>query len=86
MFPFLNVLLVSLLMVSDRDHFWDAEKISKETEVSWDSLQNEEPIDVAGLKDKKVLLVVHGFNNAGNIRVQTGPINRRMGALKMVKK
>jgi esterase/lipase superfamily enzyme len=66
MFSVFNMLLVSLLMVSDRDHFWDAEKISKETEFSWDSLQDEEPIDVAGLKDKKVLLVVHGFNNAGD--------------------
>ena len=28
--------------------------------------------------------VCHSFNNAGNLRVQTGPINKRMGALQMV--
>jgi esterase/lipase superfamily enzyme len=63
MLSFLTLSLASLMVMSDRDHFWDADKTAAQTEISWDSLPNEPSLDIGELKDKKVLLVVHGFNN-----------------------
>jgi esterase/lipase superfamily enzyme len=58
MFSMLNILLVTrLLLMSDRDQFWETDKIAKE------NVADKSAIDPAQLKDKKILLVVHGFNN-----------------------
>src|SRR5690242_3299275 len=58
MFSMLNILLVTrLLLMSDRDHFWETDKIAKE------NVADKTLIHPAKIKDKKILLVVHGFNN-----------------------
>jgi len=71
MITFLHVCLASLLVMSDREHFWDADKVATETEITWDSLRSEPSLDIEQLKDKKILLVVHGFNNSANEAMQT---------------
>ncbi len=72
MFSLLNILLVSrLLVMSDRDHFWEADKLSKETEIAWDGMKGQPTLDAKQLKDKKILLVVHGFNNSAKDAMQT---------------
>jgi esterase/lipase superfamily enzyme len=69
MLSLLNILLVSrLLVMSDRDHFWDADKISPQTEIAW---EDKKTIDVKQLKDKKILLVIHGFNNSPQEAMQS---------------
>jgi len=50
--------------MSDRDHFWEADKLSAKTQIAWDGVADQPTIDIKKLKDKKVLLVVHGFNNS----------------------
>lgn len=72
MFSLFNLMLVShLLVMSDRDHFCDASKISKQTEITWDLVQKALPFDKKELKDKRILFVVHGFNNTSNEAIQT---------------
>ncbi len=71
MLSFLNVFIASLLVMSDRDHFWDADKVAKETEITWDSIDGQASIDIEQLKDKKILLIVHGFNNSSSEAMQT---------------
>ncbi|MBS0604555.1 MAG: alpha/beta hydrolase [Verrucomicrobia bacterium] len=51
-------------LMSDRDAFWDAEKISNHTEFMQDSIQRITALDSRQLKGKNVLLLVHGYNNS----------------------
>jgi esterase/lipase superfamily enzyme len=72
MFSFLNILLVSrLLVMSDREHIWEADKLSKETQIVWDGMKDQATLDAKQLKDQKILLVVHGFNNSAKDAMQT---------------
>ncbi|MES2345471.1 MAG: alpha/beta hydrolase [Chlamydiota bacterium] len=55
------LLAANLLLMSDRDLFWDADKIAQTTEISWDQSTSRVSTDV--LRGKKILVLVHGFNN-----------------------
>jgi len=62
------VLLASqMLMISDRGEFWDANVVSKQTEINY--VDSEGVVDPSKqgmdrLKGKKVLVLIHGFNNS----------------------
>jgi len=60
----LNLLLTSsLFLMSDCDHFFDVDKISHHTEVDLDSASGDARVSIEQIKGKKILLLVHGFNN-----------------------
>ena len=52
-----------LLLVSDRASFWDPDKVSSQTIIMQDSTEKNIPLTGWNIKGKKVLLLVHGFNN-----------------------
>lgn len=64
------ILAASMLMVSDRDNFWDTEKVSLKTEFGWvdeqgvTKLLKDQEVNntLADLKGKRVLVLVHGFD------------------------
>ncbi len=59
-----EVLLTSQFwLISDRAAFWDAEKISDETEIELNSIKKSMALIGQEVKGKNVLLLVHGYNN-----------------------
>ncbi len=52
----------SFVVMSDCDQFLNVDKISTQTEIEWDSKEDDPLIDFNALTGKKVLLVVHGYN------------------------
>jgi len=82
-------LAVSMFTISDRDNFWDAEVLSHKTqyaevdEQGITKILNEIQIENfwASLKDKNILLLIHGFNSPlpywhyHNIRVNIENLN-----------
>ncbi len=80
-FSFITSLLASsFLLMSDRAQFWDADKISSETEMI-EGLE-EEPVDFKEFKDKKVVLLVHGFNSSFNAALHRyHQINKQINVL-----
>jgi esterase/lipase superfamily enzyme len=72
MFSSLALLIAShLLLMSDREHFWNPDKISTNTEILWEENHKAVSSSFEGLKDKKVLLLVHGYNNSIASTMQT---------------
>ena len=71
MLSFFTLSLATLIVMSDRDHFWDANKIAKETEISCDALPKDPSLNATHLKDKKILFVIHGFNNSAAEAMKT---------------
>lgn len=77
------LLAISMFSISDRDHFWEAETLSKQTQYAQvdeqgiTKLLNANQIQQfwSDLKNKHVLVLIHGFNsptpytNYHNIRV-----------------
>ncbi len=52
------LLAANYLVMSDCEHFWNVDDISKETEI-----QSHAQIDLKEFKDKRVLVLVHGYDN-----------------------
>lgn len=71
MFSLVQLLIIPLLVMSDREHFWNTDKIAQHTESSWDALQMQPCMDFKALKNKKILLIVHGFNNSPKEAMET---------------
>lgn len=63
------LLAVSFFLMSDRGGFWSADSISEYTE----EMQNhkETPVDFETVKDQKVLLLVHGYNDSAQEALST---------------
>ena len=60
----------NFVVMSDCDHFWDVDTISGQTEIEWNSIEETTLIDFNALRGKKVLLLVHGFNNDSQTSLQ----------------
>lgn len=70
-FPFSLLLVSQLLLMSDREHFGEPEKLSENTEIAWDDVAKKLFMDIKQLENKKVLCVVHGFNNTAIEAIQS---------------
>ena len=57
-----------LFLISDRDEFWNPDKLSNKTEIVQDNPHISLTED---LKHKKVLLLVHGYNNSAEEALKT---------------
>lgn len=72
MFSMLAMLLAAQFMfLSDRASFWDPDKESADTEQSSAENAPVKPVDFRQFKGKKVLLLVHGFNNTAKDAAHT---------------
>lgn len=67
MYGLIFLAAAKMLMVSDRDAFWDPNALSTQTQMSFvdenGSLDHEKQ-DFNRLKRKNILLLIHGFNNS----------------------
>ncbi len=68
---FTIVLASSFIFMSDRDAFWDPDKESNKTEEIDEQGVKESEIDFHQFKRKRVLLLVHGFNNSAQDAITT---------------
>lgn len=57
------LLAAQFWLMSDRDSFWNADKISDHTEFMKVPDNQRTPFDSETIKEKNVLLLVHGYNN-----------------------
>src|SRR5271163_1739228 len=51
------------LLVSDRASFWDPDKLSTQTIIVQEPAEKNIPLTGWDIKGKRVLLLVHGYNN-----------------------
>lgn len=77
---FCTLLAANFLVMSDRSQFWDADTISAETKViEKGKVKN---VNFAEFTGKKVLLLVHGFNNTAEEALATySEINKHLSTL-----
>jgi len=60
---FSKLLLTSILIASDSQDLGNMDKISKTTQFFWEAKEGPLVCSPSDVKDKKVLVVIHGYNN-----------------------
>lgn len=68
---FLNLLAAGVLIVSDSDNIGNMDKIAPQTQFLWDPAFSNKSLSQSEIKDKKVLLVIHGYNNTFDWAIQS---------------
>jgi len=67
MYGLIFLAAAKMLMISDRDAFWDANALSKQTQISFVDEKgslDKNTQEFSHLKQKNILLLIHGFNNS----------------------
>lgn len=65
MYSLIFLAAANMLMISDREDFWDAKALSAQTQISIvDEKGTLEGKEFSHLKQKNILLLIHGFNNS----------------------
>lgn len=85
MFSFLcQIFLASgVLIVSDSANIGNMDQISQSTQFFWDPAFEHGEIDKTQLKDKQVLLIVHGYNNTFDYAIKSiNEVNSSIGKMK----
>lgn len=65
------LLSASLLIVSDSANIHDMNQLAESSHFFWDPEFTSEAIDRMALKNKKILLVIHGYNNSFSHAIKT---------------
>jgi esterase/lipase superfamily enzyme len=79
---FCSLLAANFLVMSDRSQFWDADKISNQTKVI--EAGKEANVNFAEFIGKRVLLLVHGFNNSSEDAMNTyNQINKNLSSFNL---
>lgn len=85
MFSYLCQILLSsgVLIVSDSANIGNMDKLSLNTQFFWDPAFDHGDIDKQSLKDKNILLVVHGYNNTFDYAIKSiDEVNSSIGKMK----
>jgi esterase/lipase superfamily enzyme len=61
--PFCLLLAAQFLLMSDRASFWDPDKIAGHTKIARESTESAVALTSQDIRDKNILLLVHGYNN-----------------------
>lgn len=81
-FSIFKILSAAVLIASDSDNLANMDKIAPKTQFFWDPDFNHETMDEQALRNKKVLLVVHGYNNTFESAIDSiNKVNRTISYL-----